>query len=43
MKNKLLCEMTYKERLAINFKTNSMLYKFYLWLYKNNRRNKKNV
>jgi len=38
MQDKLFCEMDYKERLKINFKENSMLYKFYLWLYKNKRR-----
>lgn len=29
----LFAELTYKERLKLEFKENSMIYKFYLWLY----------
>lgn len=37
---KLHCEMSYKERLKANFRENSMLYKFYLWLFKKNEKQK---
>ena len=43
MKNKCLkCqeEFSYKERLRIQFKENSVLYKFYLYLFKSGRKNK---
>lgn len=33
-KDKLFCERPYKERLKIQFREKSMLYKFYLWLSK---------
>ncbi|MEN7982371.1 MAG: hypothetical protein ABFQ65_02905 [Nanoarchaeota archaeon] len=32
--NKLYAEMSYKERLLQDFRENSMLYKFYLWIKK---------
>jgi len=32
---KLDCEMSYPEKLKSQFKENSMVYKFYLWLSKN--------
>ena len=32
IKNKLWNELSPKERIKLNFKENSMLYKFYLWL-----------
>ncbi len=33
-KTKLYSELNYKERLLLDFQENSMLYEFYLWLFK---------
>jgi len=40
--DKLPCEMTPKERIALEFKKNSMLYRFYLWLFKKRPETKQN-
>lgn len=41
MKNKLACEkQPYKEHLRENLKENSMIYQFYLWLYKKSKTKK---
>ena len=31
--NNKICELSYAERLKIDFKEGSLLYLFYLWLY----------
>lgn len=36
-KNKLYAELSTKERIKLEFKEKSMIYKFYMWLIKPNK------
>jgi len=38
-KEKLWAEMSMKEKITANFKEGSMLYLFYLWLFKKKKKN----
>ncbi len=38
--DKIYSELSYKDRLALDFKENSMLYRFYLWLYQKEQKKK---
>lgn len=38
--NKIYSELPYKERLKLEFKEKSMVYRFYLWLSKKKKKKK---